>query len=264
MSLHTQRIIQWFDIDHQPQTPCPKSPPLDFLPHRITFITGPSGAGKSRLLRQLVHHASRRHHTILDLQQLQLPNRAVIDLMAYAHGGDTSDEQTTLTALESLSRAGLGEVWTYLRTPKELSEGQRWRLKLAIAIETLTRPVNGLSSPLLLADEFTSLLDRITAHILSRWLRKALITRPIHAILATSHEDIALALQPDRIIRCDFGTITVEERRGNDESRNPNSETIPKPPMSKRIRVNYHTRHVEHSETSSQEPQRPLPSEIRG
>lgn len=222
MLSHTHRILSWFDLrHHQPPTPPPPAPLLDFPPGQITLIQGPSGAGKSFLLRQLLRRARRRRHQVLDLNHIPLPRRPVVDVMARAMNGSTDDEPTTLRALEALSRAGLGEVWTYLRTPHQLSEGQRWRLKLAIAIERLTN--NGQwtidNGPLLIADEFTSLLDRLTAHILSRSLRKSLNARPhLHALLATSHEDLTHALQPDRIIHCDFGH--VEFRIPKPESRN--------------------------------------------
>ena len=47
---------------------------------------------------------------------------------------DCFDDLEVKDALALLSRVGLGEAWSYLRTLAELSEGQRWRLKLALAM----------------------------------------------------------------------------------------------------------------------------------
>jgi ABC-type ATPase with predicted acetyltransferase domain len=134
---------------------------------------------------------------------------------------------------------GLAEAWSYLRTPNELSEGQRWRLKLAIAMSGATSRTRGLrvlpktahSSTgtgearssgvpsdlasdekrlILVIDEFAALLDRITASIVARCLRRAVdATDNLCAIVATSHEDLTRALAPDTIVHCDFRLIEV-------------------------------------------------------
>src|SRR5207248_9473630 len=105
-----------------------------------------------------------------------------------------------------LARVGLSEAWTYLRTPSELSEGQRWRFKLALALhragamivsqesartsllaaggsprgdaEPTGAPAHGYdwrevreSSPILACDEFAAVLDRVTAMVVARCLR---------------------------------------------------------------------------------------------
>ncbi len=126
----------------------------------------------------------------------------------------TINEHQTARALEALSRVGLAEVWTYLKTPAQLSDGQRWRLRLAIAIARAAQTSGAQSTrmpPLILAaDEFGALLDRITAMIVARALRKAVSTTPnLRAIVATCHDDLNEALAPDRIIHCDFGQYTT-------------------------------------------------------
>jgi ABC-type ATPase with predicted acetyltransferase domain len=111
-----------------------------------------------------------------------------------------------------LSRVGLAEAWTYLRTPRELSEGQRWRLKVAIAIanaDARARDQNPRRT-ILICDEFAAVLDRVTACVVARALRRTIDSaRGISAILATSHDDLIDALRPDLRIKCDFGTVHV-------------------------------------------------------
>jgi ABC-type ATPase with predicted acetyltransferase domain len=65
----------------------------------------------------------------------------------------------------------------------------------------------------LAADEFAAPLDRITALVVARALRKAVSARPdLCAIVATTREDLATALNPDLIVHCDFGVFEVQER----------------------------------------------------
>jgi ABC-type ATPase with predicted acetyltransferase domain len=176
---------------------------------RVVLITGPSGAGKSTLLRRL-RQRSARAATWFDLRPT-LPTRGyVIDHMTEAMGGGV-DEASVVAALEALSRVGLGEVWTYLRTPAQLSEGQRWRLRLALTLAE-ARPARDRKLSVLAADEFAAPLDRVTALVVARALRRAVDGRPdLCAVVATSHDDLAAALAPDVVVRCDFGDHIIEE-----------------------------------------------------
>jgi ABC-type ATPase with predicted acetyltransferase domain len=129
-------------------------------------------------------------------------------------------------ALGLLARVGLGEAWTYLRTPRELSEGQRWRFRLAIALHEASRgvatatartttttatPENDGNAPLIIAcDEFAAVLDRVTAIIVAHRLRRAIDALPhAAAVVATSHEDIEPALAAEVVVRCDFGRVEM-------------------------------------------------------
>lgn len=163
-------------------------------PGRILLIGGASGSGKSSLLRQLARRA-RRAGEVINLRRVALADRPVIDLF---------DAEAIPTSLARLSHLGLAEVWTWLRRPDQLSEGQRWRLRLALALrrsETANRPVT------LVCDEFAALLDRVSACIIAAAVRRAVDARPttLCALLATSHDDLHRALDPDVRIDCDFG-----------------------------------------------------------
>jgi len=227
-------VAKWFGIDDRlnPSKSAADSPPdqrtdrallRSLLPRagQIVFLTGPSGAGKSSMLRALRGLRSRARWR--DLNAIALPDTPLVDCF----DGAPLDQTLAL-----LSQVGLAEAWSYLRTPGELSEGQRWRLKLALSMHhSIGAPASaGTEIPgtcrlkaarrlgsgnrvILLADEFAALLDRITAAIVARCLRRAISTTPtLCAIVATSHHDLTAALQPDVIVNCDFRRIEVHRR----------------------------------------------------
>lgn len=199
-SQRSRVVARWFGLQHQ-TTPSAKGPPgsLDIGllfpgPGELTLITGASGSGKSSLLKAIRKMTPRE--TILDLNRIRLPGVPVIDCLGPA---------PVPRVMRLLSRVGLSEAWTCLRTPDELSEGQRWRLRLAIAIRMLhERP-----GAILVADEFAALLDRVTAAVIARTLHRAVHALHARAIVATSHDDLAHALAPTRIVTCDFGDARI-------------------------------------------------------
>jgi len=216
-STRARRIARSFGLRLPSKIEPGNAPSIDHLaiaslvpaPGEIVLITGPSGAGKSSLLRairSLTKHGVRW----IDLERIRLRRqRAIVDLFGRI---------SLVRVLEMLSRVGLAEVWTYLRTPRELSEGQRWRLRLAMAM--LRARGSGKPShrpsprPILVCDEFAALLDRVTASIVARTLRRAIASNADQsAIVVTSHEDLIRALQPDVVVRCDFGRVTIERLR---------------------------------------------------
>ena len=108
----------------------------------IVYITGPSGAGKSVLLGELekaVRPADR-----INLARIRLPkDKTLIDCF----------NDDFLTCLKTLSTAGLNDVFCILNQPTNLSEGQKYRFRLAMALAKKRR--------FIFADEFCSNLDRI-------------------------------------------------------------------------------------------------------
>ena len=174
-------------------------PLLALRPATITLIAGPSGAGKSTLLRATrAAHPSRRW---INLATIAAPDVPLVDCFA---------DLPLRDALALLARVGLGEAWTYLRTPGELSEGQRWRFRLALALHDAAR--HERDAPVIACDEFAAVLDRVTALIVAHRLRRAIDKMPhAAAVVATSHEDIESPLAADVTIWCDFGRIETAD-----------------------------------------------------
>lgn len=141
----------------------------------VVLFTGPSGSGKSSLMRS----AAAQLDGVLHLDVLPLGEQLLVDALP----GETAD------ALALLAACGLGEAQLLLRTPAELSDGQRYRFRLALAIAQQPQWI--------LADEFTANLDRTLAQVIAFNLRKVLKRRKIGLLAATTHEDIVAGLQPD-------------------------------------------------------------------
>jgi ABC-type ATPase with predicted acetyltransferase domain len=218
--LRVSKVAKWFGVEGRfADRPPSRAAPID-VPLRggqLILIAGASGSGKSTLLRRLRTTAraprpgGRRAWVDLARVSLGRGDAPVVDVMADALGGG-DDDASVVAALEALSRVGLGEVWTYLRPPRELSDGQRWRLRLALALARVGRRSGGGGGGggVLVADEFGAPLDRVTARVVARAVRRAVSAgRDLCAVVATAHDDLEAALSPDVVVRCDFGAVTV-------------------------------------------------------
>lgn len=147
----------------------------------IVYITGPSGAGKSVLLKELERYISELDRVNLD--QIELPtDKTLIDCI----------EGDFLTSLKTLSLTGLNDVFCILNRPANLSDGQKYRFRLAMALAS--------EKKFIFADEFCSNLDRIMAAVISFNVQKFAKKTGIVFILASSHEDLLLDLQPDVLV----------------------------------------------------------------
>lgn len=158
---------------------------VEIRPGDITFITGPSGAGKSVLLRELQRCVPAAE--AVDLADIDLPEgQTVVD-------GFDSD---IVTSLRTLSAVGLGDVFSLLNRPRRLSDGQQHRLRLARALTA--------GKPFVFADEFCSMLDRITAATVAYNVYRLAKRTGTTLVLASSRDDILLDLAPDVLILKDF------------------------------------------------------------
>lgn len=205
-------LARWFhledpadDVSHVPQ------PFIQIEPGSICLITGASGSGKTSLLCDLTQ--SMDQNSLVFFDSICIPNRPC----AKCFDDASIDESLTL-----LSSVGLAEAATFLKCPDQLSEGQRWRLKLACALHCAKR---SKKNTWIIADEFAALLDRVTASIVARALR-LVVDRSnqdagkLGAILATSHDDLRSALDPDMSIVCDFGARMVQRKRNSNQRMN--------------------------------------------
>lgn len=138
----------------------------------VVYITGQSGSGKSLLLKQLQKAISESGKLVANLDDVSLPDVPLVDQV----GRDTKD------ALELLSKAGLNDAYLFIRKPSELSDGQRYRLKLAHLMQT--------KSDVWVCDEFGAVLDRITAKVVAFSMQKIARSMGKTLIVATTHTDL--------------------------------------------------------------------------
>ena len=161
----------------------------------IVYISGPSGAGKSILLNELQKSGPLSDRVNLDRIKLT-DDKTLIDCI----DGDLLD------SLEMLSTAGLNDCFCILNQPRNLSDGQKYRFRLAMALAA--------NKKFIFADEFCSELDRITAAVISYNIYKFAKRTGTIFILASSHNDILLDLSPDVLIVTELsGTTEVIYKR---------------------------------------------------
>ncbi len=166
---------------------------------RIVLFLGPSGSGKSTALAEL----DRRFAAGCVVQRIAFPpDVAILDRVA--------PWASLPEALSILTSCGLGEAALWLRPFDDLSEGEKFRARLARAIALHSR--GNAPSPLL-CDEFCSGLHRRAAKAVSFCLRKLVTRRRFSVVLASANEDIIADLQPDVIVRFrGQGRCDVEQR----------------------------------------------------
>ncbi|MDZ4685733.1 MAG: hypothetical protein SH850_11760 [Planctomycetaceae bacterium] len=165
---------------------------IPILPGDVVAFTGPSGSGKSSLMRA----AAAQLEGVLVADALDLGDRILVDAL----------DRPAPETLGLLSSCGLGEAQLMLRTPSELSDGQRYRFRLSLAVSR--------SPQWIVADEFTAALDRTLAKVIAFNLRKLATRTGVGFLLATTHEDILDDLQPDVHVRCGLDG-QIEVRRGS-------------------------------------------------
>jgi ABC-type ATPase with predicted acetyltransferase domain len=166
----------------------------------IVYITGPSGAGKSVLLKELEKSVPASDK--VNLNEVKLArDKSVIDCIHSALRYERHSDSDFLEGLKLLSIAGINDAFCVLNQPTNLSDGQKYRFRLAVALGSTGSPqAGGSGAKFIFADEFCSELDRITAAVISYNIQKYAKRTGVTFILASSHEDILLDLAPDVLV----------------------------------------------------------------
>jgi ABC-type ATPase with predicted acetyltransferase domain len=170
----------------------------------ICYITGPSGSGKSVILREFYNNMQTDDK--VNIADISLDNdKTCVDCF---NERPTSSKMGTgtrlrenapplsqspfLDTLRNLSNAGLTDVCCVLNSPANLSEGQKYRYRIAKALAG--------DKQFIFADEFCSNLDRVTAAVISHNLRKFASKTGKTFILASAHDDLLADLLPEVIV----------------------------------------------------------------
>jgi ABC-type ATPase with predicted acetyltransferase domain len=111
-------------------------------------------------------------------------------------------------AVEVLNAVGLSDAIFYRARFDELSTGQKERAKLASLLASKPN--------LVIIDEFTAHLDRLTAQRVARKLSKIARSAGITLIVSTNRPEVLRALAPDKLILVGYGGAHVVSERGED------------------------------------------------
>jgi ABC-type lipoprotein export system ATPase subunit/GNAT superfamily N-acetyltransferase len=157
----------------------------------LIYVTGDSGSGKSTFLRLFGSELQKEARKCVNFSDVQVDkDDVVIDRL-----GSSQEEAMTL-----LSVVGLSEAFVMLRKFKELSEGQKYRFKLAKMIAQ--------DGDAYLIDEFGATLDREMARVLAYCIQKWARRNRKMVVVATTHKDLIDDFNPNVVIDKKFGQTT--------------------------------------------------------
>lgn len=162
----------------------------------VIYITGDSGSGKSSILKELEKIFEKDCINIANVQVDR--TKPLVDAVS----------KTTEEALELLSKVGLNDAFLFIRKFDELSDGQKYRFKLALLIES--------GKSVWICDEFCSTLDRDTAKIVAYNVQKLARQLGKSLFVATCNTDLEEDLNPSVRIHKRFGKeieITYTENK---------------------------------------------------
>jgi len=150
----------------------------------VVYITGESGGGKSLLLRELRTQMEAGGLSVVSIDDTELLDKPLTEQI-----GSSTNEGTNFMGM-----VGMNDAHIWLRNPSQLSDGQRYRFRLAKAIES--------GAKVWFADEFLAVLDRTVAVNVAFNMQKIARTVGATLVVATTHSDMIDDLAPTlRIIK---------------------------------------------------------------
>jgi ABC-type lipoprotein export system ATPase subunit len=149
---------------------------LDIPADGIVLITGASGVGKSLLLKNISRHFPDTREMPSNIDK----EKPIAEIIPCGDAGEV---------IRYLSKFGLGEPRILIGPFSHLSDGQKERFLIALALRQGVGP--------LIFDEFTTRLDRRTALIVAMNVGKTLRSNKQSAFIASCHDDIVDFLNPD-------------------------------------------------------------------
>lgn len=152
----------------------------------IVYLTGDSGSGKSVLLKAITKDL--QPNEVANLSEMKVDqDKPLIDTV-----GTTVEE-----GLKLLSKVGLNDAFLFVRRYSQLSDGQKYRYRIAKLIES--------EADWWIMDEFCATLDRETAKIVAYNIQKLARKLNKTVIAATTHTDLFEDLAPSVYIHKRFG-----------------------------------------------------------
>lgn len=190
----TRRTAQVADafgvgVDDEQQNVLYDETPVTFRGGDVVYITGESGGGKSVLFREMKATFRSAGKRVLDANDIQVDGSIpLIDQPAFK---DLDD------AIGTLAAVGLGDAFLFTARFDNLSDGQKFRARLALLLAS--------DSDIWACDEFTSALDRETAQVVAFAFQKHARRKGKMLIVATAHSDLRDSLAPDILVHKNYG-----------------------------------------------------------
>jgi len=168
-----------------------RSSATDPVPWQIGLIVGPSGSGKSTIARTLFGPRVYR-------PQPWLPDQAVVDGLGPRPIKEVTHFFTTV---------GFSSPPSWVKPYRVLSNGEQFRCDLARALAA-----GNDAGAVVVFDEFTSVVDRNVARVVSAAIAKGIQAKRIGCrfVAVTCHYDVTEWLQPDWVI--DMATANFTRR----------------------------------------------------
>jgi len=161
---------------------------IGFSKGDVMYITGDSGGGKTTLLKYIKAYIdSKESDATSDLDECIFNKEEIV----VDNIGNSAEE-----SIYYLSAMGLNDAFIFLRKFKELSDGQKYRYKLAKMLSNKPK--------YLFIDEFSANLDRITAKVISYNLQKMCRKHDITLFVSTTHDDLIEDLNSSIVVRKNF------------------------------------------------------------
>jgi len=153
----------------------------------LIYVTGDSGSGKTTFLKALGKHEVDRGRKVIDFDTIEPGQHEVVIDSIHPDINRTMDV---------LSSVGLSEAFIMLRRFDELSDGQKYRFKLAKMFSQ--------DADCYLIDKIGENLDRVMAKVLVYNLQKFARRSRKMIIAASTHHDIIEDFNPNIMIYKEF------------------------------------------------------------
>jgi ABC-type ATPase with predicted acetyltransferase domain len=190
MGGHAEKIAEMFGAEAARQRRPRIRRHVPVVIGRVTLIVGDSGSGKSTLLAATARRLRREGWAVFDVAEVALDPRAAVV--------ETFGALPLACIVETLSRAGFAEAGAMLRPATALSEGQKFRYRLARVLASAGACAGNAA---IVADEFAANLDATSARVAAFGLRKMIAGKTIAALIVTPREDVEADLRPAAVVR---------------------------------------------------------------
>jgi len=166
---------------------------------RVGVIVGRSGTGKTTIAKHLFPDAY--------IRGFAYKEPSILD--------DFPESLPTTDITRALSSVGFSSPPEWLKSYEQLSQGEKMRVDIARALL--------LEEPIIVFDEFTSVVDREVAKVSSLAIQKAVRRTSKQFIAVTCHYDVVDYLEPDWVLCTDdmtfskkkLGTLPLQLKSGH-------------------------------------------------